>query len=309
MLRQTLLAAARSSHVRGAVTGLPISSGIVSRFVAGETTDHAIEVTRQLVGQGLRVSLDQLGEDTHDREQANRIRQGYLALLHRLAGAGLSSGAEVSVKLSALGGALGDDGPKIAAENLAAICMAARNSGTTVTVDMEDHTTTDATLEAVVEARQDFPETGAVVQACLRRTESDCRDLAGPGSRVRLCKGAYAEPFSDAYATRAEVDLSYVRCLRVLLAGEGHPMVATHDPRLIEIAGALAARHERTRGSYEYQMLYGVRPAEQHRLAALGEQVRVYLPYGDDWYGYLMRRMAERPRNVMFFLRSLATRG
>jgi proline dehydrogenase len=124
---------------------------------------------------------------------------------------------------------------------------------------------------------------------------------------VRLCKGAYKEPESVAFQDKRDVDLSYVRCLKVLMAGEGYPMIASHDPRMIAIAAALAARHDRAQGSYEYQMLYGIRPDEQLRLAEAGEKVRVYTPYGEDWYGYLVRRLAERPANVTFFLRSLAT--
>jgi proline dehydrogenase len=157
--------------------------------------------------------------------------------------------------------------------------------------------------------RKDFPETGAVVQAYLRRTEHDCRDLAEEGSRVRLCKGAYREPDTVAFQDRVEVDRSYVRCLRVLMEGGGYPMVATHDPRLIAIAAALAERAGRTPDSWEYQMLYGVRPDEQLRLRAEGYTVRVYVPYGAEWYGYLVRRLAERPANLSFFLRSLVSRS
>jgi proline dehydrogenase len=173
---------------------------------------------------------------------------------------------------------------------------------------MEDHTTTDQTLATLRELRKDFPETGAVLQAYLRRTEADCRLLAHEGSRVRLCKGAYNEPESVAFPSRHEVDRSYVRCLKVLMAGQGYPMVATHDPRMIRIATALATRHDRAPGSYEFQMLFGIRPDEQRRLAAAGETVRVYLPYGQEWYGYLMRRLAERPSNLTFFLRSLISK-
>jgi proline dehydrogenase len=170
---------------------------------------------------------------------------------------------------------------------------------------MEDHTTTDQTLATLRELRKDFPETGAVLQAYLRRTEDDCRALAYEGSRVRLCKGAYKEPASVAFQDRHEVAKSYVRCLKVLMAGQGYPMVATHDPRMIRIAGAFATRFDRAPGTYEYQMLYGIRTDEQRRLAAVGERVRVYVPYGQEWYGYLMRRLAERPSNLTFFLRSL----
>jgi proline dehydrogenase len=214
----------------------------------------------------------------------------------------------VSVKLSAIGRALPDNGHKIALENARIICRAARNAGTTVTIDMEDHTSTDATLAILGELRKDFPETGAVVQAYLRRTEADCRALAYEGSRVRLCKGAYNEPEGVAFQDRVEVDRSYVRCLKVLLSGQGYPMIATHDPRMIEIASSLASRYGRPQGSYEFQMLYGIRPGEQRRLAGSGETVRVYLPYGQEWYGYLMRRLAERPQNLSFFLKSLISK-
>jgi proline dehydrogenase len=171
---------------------------------------------------------------------------------------------------------------------------------------MEDHTTTDSTLAVLAELREDFPATGVALQAYLRRTESDCRDLATSGSRVRLCKGAYAEPESVAYPSAREVDRSYVRCLNVLLAGDGYPMFATHDPRLVGIAEERAHWYERDAGTYEFQMLYGIRPDEQRRLASEGYTVRVYVPYGDEWYGYLMRRLAERPANVAFFLRALS---
>jgi proline dehydrogenase len=309
VLRRSLLALSRSSRIKELASTLPVSSDIVARYVPGETTDAALDATRRLAGDGLLATLDYLGEDTLDRAQADRTVAAYVELLQGLARAGLAHSAEVSVKLSAVGQALPGEGEKIALDNARTICQAARNAGTTVTLDMEDHTTTDSTLEVLRNLRQDFPETGAVVQAYLHRTEADCRDLAYEGSRVRLCKGAYKEPESVAFQDRQEVAKSYVRCLKVLMTGRGYPMVATHDPRLIEIACALAARHDRRPGSYEYQMLYGIRPDEQRRLAGKGERVRVYVPYGSEWYGYLMRRMAERPANVGFFLRSLLSKG
>jgi proline dehydrogenase len=173
---------------------------------------------------------------------------------------------------------------------------------------MEDHTTTDATLEAITDLRADFPWVGAVLQSYLRRTEGDCRDLATSGSRVRLCKGAYDEPDSVAFTRRADVDSSYRRCLQVLVEGGGYPMIATHDPALIAVASSLVRSSGRTSDSYEFQMLYGVRPDEQERLVTSGCAVRVYVPYGDDWYGYFVRRLAERPANVGFFLRAMSSR-
>jgi proline dehydrogenase len=280
----------------------------VARYVPGETTEDAVRAAGGLVEAGLHATLDFLGEDTLDRDQADATVKAYVDVLHALAGRGLARNAEVSVKLSAVGQALPDIGEKVALENARSICHAARNAGTTVTLDMEDHTTSDSTLEILRELRKDFPETGAVLQAYLHRTEADCHDLAYEGSRVRLCKGAYNEPETVAYGDKHEVDKSYVRCLKVLMAGRGYPMVASHDPRIIDIAGALATRNGRSQGSYEFQMLYGIRPDEQRRLAEAGEKVRVYVPYGQEWYGYLMRRLAERPSNLTFFLRSLVSK-
>ena len=308
LLRQPLLLISRSNLVKNLVSTMPVSAGIVRSHVPGETTETAVEATAQLVDDGLEVSLDYLGEDTLDQAQAEATVAAYLDVLKQLSARGLSRHAEMSVKLSAVGQALPENGDKIALENARTICRAARNAGTTVTLDMEDHTTTDSTLQILRELRKDFPETGAVLQSYLHRTEADCRALAYEGSRVRLCKGAYKEPESVAFQSRIDVDKSYVRCLKVLLAGEGYPMIATHDPRMVAIASSLASRYGRAQGSYEYQMLYGIRPEEQRRLASSGERVRVYIPYGTEWYGYLMRRLAERPQNLSFFLKSLVSK-
>lgn len=308
MPRSVLLSASHSDRLRRTVERLPLTRNMVTRFVAGAEQDDAVRAARELVADGLSVSVDHLGEHTPDRARAAAAAGAYVSLLAALREAGFGEQAEVSIKLSALGQALPGDGEAIALDHARRICQAAADAGTMVTVDMEDHTTTDATLDAVRELRRDFPNTGAVVQAYLKRTEGDCGDLSYPGSRVRLCKGAYDEPASVAYHDRGEIDRSYVRCLKALFAGEGYPMVATHDPRLVEIAGSLAARHRREQGSYEYQMLYGVRPREQRRLVRAGEQVRVYVPYGRQWWGYLVRRLAERPANLAFFLRSVASK-
>ncbi|MEY9962095.1 proline dehydrogenase [Streptacidiphilus sp. MAP12-16] len=303
--RQLLLAAARSPAARRAVLTAPVSRALVERFIAGEDREAAVRVTDELIVRGLHVSVDYLGEDTTDQARADAVRDEYTALLARLGAAGIGRRAEVSVKLSALGANLGPDGREAALDRAREVCEAARSAGTTVTLDMEDHTTSDDTLAATAELRVDFPWVGVVLQSYLRRTEGDCRELLHSGSRVRLVKGAYAEPETVAFRDKLEVDRSYVRCLRLLMEGHGYPMVATHDPRLIEIAGALAVRAGRAQDTYEFQMLYGIREEEQRRLAAAGETVRVYVPYGADWYGYFMRRLAERPANLAFFLRSL----
>ncbi|MEQ6902376.1 proline dehydrogenase family protein [Nocardioides sp. YIM 152588] len=307
-LRDSLLLLARSERLKRMVTSLPVSAGVVRGYVAGETVEEAVEAVAGLAEHGIDATVDRLGEDTVEPEHARATVEAYLALLARLAERGLAEQAEVSVKLTALGLSLPGGGHRVALENARTICRAARNAGTTVTVDMEDHTTTDATLAILRELRQDFPETGAVVQSYLRRTEADCRRLAREGSRVRLCKGAYDEPSDVAFTDPAEVDRSYVRCLRVLFEGGAYPMIATHDPRLVRIAEALAQRHARRPETYEYQMLYGVRPVEQRRLAEAGHRVRVYVPYGEEWYGYLVRRLAERPRNLTLFVTSLISK-
>ncbi len=305
MLRTVILAAARNKRVEHLVETAPISRDVVRRFVAGSEVDDALAASRSLARDDLAISLDFLGEDTLDAAQATATKDAYLTLLSALAREGLTPAAEVSVKLSAVGQMLDRS---MAIDNARAICQAAENAGTTVTLDMEDHTTTDSTLEILGELRKDFPSTGAVLQAYLRRTEADCKDLSHAGSRVRLCKGAYKEPESVAFQSALDVDRSFVRCLNVLMAGQGYPMLATHDPRLIAIGSERAKWYDRRQDTFEFQLLYGVRPEEQLRLVRDGYTVRVYVPYGTEWYGYLMRRLAERPANMTFFLRSLATK-
>jgi proline dehydrogenase len=322
VLRRALLAAAASEHIRGWVAATPATRAVVDRYVAGETIGDAVWVARSLREAGLLVTLDHLGEDTTDSPSASAAADQYVQLLGKLAADGLTEGGavEVSVKPTAVGLLLASEegadaasggasggvsvlGERIAAEHIERIAIAARDAGTTVTLDAEDHRTIDATLRIATALRSRLPFVGSVVQAALRRTETDVRALAAPGVRVRLCKGAYAEPAAEGFTTRHDVDKSFARCLRILMAGPGYPMIATHDPRLIAITHSLGLT--RAPDGFEYQMLYGVRPDEQRRLASAGARVRVYVPYGGDWYGYLVRRLAERPANLAFFLRSL----
>ncbi|MFI0370527.1 proline dehydrogenase family protein [Actinomadura sp. 1N219] len=306
MLRQALLVASRSGGARRVMETAPFTGDVVRRFIAGETIEDAARVTTDLTSEGLLVTLDVLGEDTQDKGHAEANVQNYVELLERLGAASLGTRAEVSLKLSAIGQTFGED---LALENARRICAAARSASTTVTLDMEEHTTVDSTLRIVHELRRDFPDVGAVIQAYLRRAEEHCAELAYEGSRVRLCKGAYGAPTAVAFTDKEEIDRSFVRCMKVLMAGKGYPMLATHDPRLIDIAGALSVLNERDADTFEYQMLYGIRPQEQRRLAAHGAQVRVYVAYGRDWYEYFMRRLAERPANLRFFMRSLVGRS
>jgi proline dehydrogenase len=313
VLRKVLMAAAASARVRDMVTSAPGARAIVNRYVAGESSEDAVAVARWLRSAGLLVTLDYLGEDTTDAQRAAATATQYVHLLGKLAAEGLTEGGavEVSVKPTAVGLLLGggpsprEHGVRVATEHLERIVIAARDAGTTVTIDAEDHRTTDAALRIANSLRSRFPAVGTVLQAALRRTEADARELAAPGTRVRLCKGAYAEPLAEAFDSRHEIDKSFARCLRVLMAGPGYPMIATHDPRLIAITRSLGLA--RPADTFEYQMLHGVRPDEQRRLASAGAKVRVYVPYGSDWYPYLVRRLAERPANLALFLRSLGS--
>lgn len=305
MLRRLLLSMSDNDAIEHFTRTSPLSRPIVRRFVAGDTLDDAVAVASSLLGAGLLVSLDHLGEHPTERAHAEDAAAAYLALLSRLAAAGLTGGAEVSLKLSAIGQ---DIDVRLCLDQAFRIVDAAAAAGTTVTFDMEDHTTTDATLQMLAQVRASHPDTGAVIQAYLRRSAGDIEDLIKSAARVRLCKGAYREPESVAFQSKHEVDANYARLLARLMRHGHYPMIATHDPRLISVAGELARRSGRARDSFEYQMLYGIRPKEQRRLAAEGNRVRVYVPYGDQWFAYLVRRLAERPANVIFFARALASR-
>ncbi|MFI7446735.1 proline dehydrogenase family protein [Nonomuraea sp. NPDC049714] len=302
MLGQLLFAASRSAIVRRSVSAFPLTRKVVRRFVAGERVEDARDAVERLCDAGLAVTVDHLGEQTLDAEAAAATARAYVTLLDALRPLDLGPRAEVSVKLSAVGQALDET---MALKHAREICAAADAAGATVTLDMEDHTTVDSTLRILRELRADHPSTGVAIQSYLFRSEDDCRALAAEGARVRLVKGAYKEPASVAHQSKTDVDKAFVRCLRVLMAGKGYPMVATHDDRLISITELLADRCGRSRGDYEYQMLYGIRTDRQEALAGAGHTVRVYVPYGGDWYGYFMRRLAERPANVAFFLRAL----
>ncbi|MEU9981164.1 proline dehydrogenase family protein [Streptomyces sp. NPDC050856] len=318
MLGPVILAASRSDKMRRLVSAAPGTKQVVDRFIAGETVDQVVPIVEETVGKGLEVTLDVVGEDITTPEQATAARDAYLELIERLEGLDLGTRAEMSVKLSMFGQALDLDvaegggprtGHELALANVRPVVEAAARIGTTVTLDAEDHTTLDSMFAIHEELRKDFPQTGCVIQAYLFRTEEDARRLAANGSRVRIVKGAYKEPASVAYQDKAEIDKAYVRILKILMEGEGYPMIGSHDPRLIAVAQELARRAGRKLDEYEFQMLYGIRSDEHVRLAAEGHRMRVYTAYGTDWYGYFMRRLAEKPANLLFFVRSMITKN
>jgi proline dehydrogenase len=292
VLRQALLAVSKSRRAERVISTSPLTRDVVRRYVAGDVAAVIGGLTRK----GLLVTVDHLGEEVTEQAQAEAAVTEYLSLLGLL-----PPGADVSVKLTALGLRLSE---RLALDHAAAICRAAAARSVTVTLDAEEHDTIPGLHSVHTALRREHPDVGVVVQAYLPDSLERCEKLGG--ARVRLCKGAYTAP--GAYTRTADIDRSFVRCLKVLMAGTAYPMVATHDPRLVRIASTLAVLHGRDATGFEYQMLYGVRPDEQARLAGLGARMRVYVPYGDDWYPYLMRRLAERPGNLAFFLRSLMSR-
>ncbi|MGW0817740.1 proline dehydrogenase family protein [Streptomyces viridiviolaceus] len=308
MLGPVILAASRSDRMRRLVSAAPVTKPVVDRFIPGESVDEILPIIRRLTAQGLELTMDVVGEDITNPAQAEAARDAYLELIDRLKLLDLGTRAEMSVKLSMFGQAL-DGGHELALKNVRPVVEAAAGIGTTVTLDAEDHTTLDSMFAIHEELRKDVPQTGCVIQAYLFRTEADARRLAESGSRVRLVKGAYKEPAEVAYQQKQEIDKAYVRILRTLMEGEGYPMIGSHDPRLITIAQELARRAGRKLDEYEFQMLYGIRSDEHLRLAAEGHRMRVYTAYGTDWYGYFMRRLAEKPANLRFFVRSMVSKG
>ena len=309
VLRRVLLAASASSRLRQLITTAPRTRAIVDSYVAGETEEDAVRVTRALRAAGLLVSLDYLGEDTKDPAQAAAVTDEYIELLGKLAAEGLTQrgAAEVSVKPTAVGCS---SATRTATENISRICDAAREAGTTVTLDAEEFAAIEPTLRIAAQLRAQHSDLGCVVQACLRRSEADCRALAGYGIRVRLCKGAYREPESVAFTARRDVDASYARCLRTLMNGPGYPMLATHDPRLIEIAGSLALLTGRAAGQLRVPDALRHPPgraaaAGRYRRAGCGCTSPTAVTGTPTW-------CAGSPngrRNLAFFLRSLRSYG
>jgi proline dehydrogenase len=303
VLKATLLKAAGSRILRRQVTRNRIARRVADRFIAGERLDQAEAVTRELNRHGFSVALDHLGENTESEAQARAATQCYLAALDRIHDQRLD--ANISVKLTALGLDLAD---RLAFEEAATVAARGKEVGAMVGVDMESHVYVDRTLETVQALKQSYDNVGVCLQAYLRRSPGDLERLNGLGVPVRLVKGAYKEPPEVALQRKGEVDRAYERLLATLVEANPYPMVATHDPRLIRLTKTLTARSGRDPASFEFQMLYGVRRDLQQQVIAEGYRLRLYVPYGDQWFPYFMRRLAERPANLYFFLASLAKR-
>jgi proline dehydrogenase len=303
-LRQLLLYLTGAAWARQLVSELPLARQVSSRFVAGETAAEAMAVAQELNERGLTVTLDYLGESVTDADMAIAARSEILHLLDQIAARNVK--ANVSVKLSQLGLKISD---QLAADNMRQILQRAREYENRVRIDMEDSPLVDKTLALYRRLRDEegFTNVGVVIQAYLYRSEADIRQLVEEGAWVRLCKGAYAEPPEVAYPRKADTDASFVRLMQLLLSAQArengvYAAIATHDERMIQATIDYAHQNEIAPEEYEFQMLYGIRRELQEDLRAHGYRVRIYVPYGQAWYPYFMRRLAERPANLWFFL-------
>jgi proline dehydrogenase len=304
MLRTLLLALAKSPRLRRWITSNGTTRRMAQRFVPGEDLDPAIAAARNCNHAGMTVSLDHLGENVIDRADAERARQSYTDALDRMASEQIDG--NVSLKLTHLGLDLGDE---FCTEQLRIVTARAAELRNFVRVDMEGSAYTDRTLEIVRNARAQTDAVGTVIQAYLYRSEQDIQNLLKIGCRIRLVKGAYKESSRIAFPAKKDVDANYVKLMKILLPSGIYHALATHDPRMIDATTRFAAERGISNDKFEFQMLYGIRTDLQDRLVRQGYRVRVYIPFGKEWFPYFMRRLAERPANLLFFARNLVRGG
>ena len=297
MLRNTLLYLSSQPTVFKFVRNNRMAKGFASRFVAGETLDSALDAIKQLNSKGITATLDLLGESVHNENEARESARAYIEMLDRIRQARLD--ANVSLKLTAMGLDISED---LCVSNLQNILDRAREHESFVRLDMESSEYTQKTLDLFYERL--YPSyrgnVGIVLQSYLYRTASDVEEANKSAARVRLCKGAYKEPAAVAYPDKKDVDESYLRCMRALLTNGHYPGIATHDEAIVTETKRFARENDIRNDQFEFQMLYGVRRDLQEKLVREGYRLRVYVPFGTQWYPYLMRRLAERPANVAF---------
>jgi len=299
MFRQTLLFLSERDDLKKVLLGLPFAKHVAGRFVAGDTSAEALTIARQLNVEGFRVTLDLLGESVFDRGEAERAVAEYAQSLAEIDAH--EAETTISLKLTQLGLDIDSD---FCYQNLLGIVRRAAELDNFVRIDMESSEHTEATLEVFYRVFEQYRNVGIVIQSYLYRSEQDVARLVQLGAPVRLCKGAYQEPESVAFQAKADVDRNYVRLMKMLLDGGAPTAIATHDERMIDATLEHVTRSGLADDAFEIQMLYGVRREYQRQLVANGLTVRIYLPYGSQWYSYLMRRMAERPANLMFVARA-----
>ncbi len=305
LFRDFVLALSKNNTMRQMVVGFPPTRLVTRRFVAGETLQEAIGHVRKLNSDGLLVTIDVLGESVTNEAEARAAKDAYLQTLDAIAANKVKS--NVSVKLTQMGLDLSTD---ICLDNMRQIIRKAKEIGAFTRIDMEDSDHTQVTLNVFKTLREDFDNVGIVIQAYLYRSAEDMKQLRAMGADVRLCKGAYKEPAEVAFPEKKDVDANYIKLAEEYLTPNGHTngaflALATHDEKMINWAKGFAAAHKLDNHQFEFQMLYGIRPGLQRRLIKEGYQVRIYVPYGTHWYPYFMRRLAERPANVVFLVSSL----
>jgi proline dehydrogenase len=299
MLKSTLLFLSERDDFKKVLFRLPYATRMARRFVAGDTSAEALDVARQLNESGFRVTLDLLGESVFDREEAQRASAEYAESLAEIDAH--EAETTISLKLTQLGLDIDAD---FCYRNLLGIVRRAEDLGNFVRIDMEDSRHTQSTLDVFYRVFEEHRNVGIVIQSYLYRSEDDVARLVQLGAPVRLCKGAYAEPASVAFQNKGEVDASYVRLMKMLLDGGAPTAIASHDERMIDATLEHVARNGLPDDAFEIQMLYGVRREYQRQLVDNGLGMRIYLPYGSQWYSYFMRRMAERPANLLFVVRA-----
>ncbi|HLJ32432.1 MAG TPA: proline dehydrogenase family protein [Ktedonobacteraceae bacterium] len=297
VLRDTLLYLAQNDNLREFVISNKATRGVSRRFVAGEALDDAIEATRALNASGLHVSLDHLGENVSVEQEAKATAQGYIAILERIQQSGVD--ANISIKLTALGL---DISQELCEQNVRTILEQAEKIPLFVRIDMEASAYTEQTVDITLRMHQRFEHVGTVIQSCLYRSKADVEQLIAQGVRVRLVKGAYKEGKPIAFQNKSDVDHNYVQLMMPLLLHGNYPAIATHDESIINATCKYARDHGISKDAFEFQMLYGIRRDLQTKLVSQGYNMRVYVPFGSQWYPYLMRRMAERPANLMFVM-------
>lgn len=300
MIRTVLLGLSNSRRLARWATSNGASRRVVRRFVAGEELDHALAAAHACNEDGMTASLDYLGENVASRADAQRARDAYLGVFDRIAQQKLE--ANVSLKLTQLGLDLGEEFCQSMVES---IVERAAGYGNFVRIDMEGSACTHRTIELVKRVRSKSAAVGVVIQSSLYRSEQDVKDLLGYGCRIRLCKGAYKEPPEIAFPAKADVNVNFVKLMQLLLPSGIYHGIATHDPRMMAATIRFAVQQGISKSAFEFQMLYGIRTDLQQKLVRDGYRVRIYIPYGRDWYPYFMRRLAERPANLIFFVRNL----
>lgn len=299
-MRNLLLFLSKQGWMKRAITAFPVSRNVAGRFVAGETIEDVVRASRELNQRSMTITADHLGEHVKDPQEVAEAHAQYFRLLDRIVGEKIDG--NVSIKLTEMGL---DIDPELCRENMRALIEHAAKTSTLVRIDMESSLYTDRTLDIFMELRKQYENVGIVLQAYLYRTEADLERVLSVGARVRLCKGAYSEPPTVAMAEKEAVDRSFVKLTERLLDSGLYHGIATHDPAMIDATIAACRKKGLAQDTFEFQMLYGVRRDLQEKLVKDGWKMRIYVPYGENWYPYLMRRMAERPANLMFVVKSL----